>query len=77
MSHGIMIHVIIFSNYFTVSPWFHQFDGKFAWRHKFYAVRAEPVKKKGSQLSENKKAELRTNNERKKCRNTQNIFREN
>ena len=35
MSHGIMIHVIIHSNYFAVSDWLDQFDGKFAWRHKF------------------------------------------
>lgn len=31
------------------------------------------LKKKGSRLSENEKAERLTNNERKKCRNTQNI----
>ena len=31
----IMIHVIIHSNYLAVSDWLHQFDGKFAWRHKF------------------------------------------
>ena len=40
MSHGTMIRVIIHSNYFAVSDWLHQFDGKFAWRHKFQAVRA-------------------------------------
>ena len=34
---------------------------------------APSMLKKGSQLSENEKAELLTNNERKKCRNTQNI----
>ena len=31
------------------------------------------LNKKGSRLSENEKAERLTNNERKKCRNTQNI----
>ena len=31
----IMIHVIIHSNYLAVSDWLHQFDGKFAWGHKF------------------------------------------
>ena len=30
MSHGIMIHVIIHSNYFAVSDLLYQFDGKFA-----------------------------------------------
>ena len=34
---------------------------------------APSMLKKGSRLSENEKAELLTNNERKKCRNTQNI----
>ena len=67
-----MIHVIIHSNYFAVSDWLHQFDGKFAWRHKFKPS-APSMLKKGSRLSENEKAELLTNNERKKCRNTQNI----
>ena len=27
MSHGIMIHCIIHSNYFAISDWLHQFDG--------------------------------------------------
>ena len=32
MSHGTLIRVIIHSNYFAVSNWLDQFDGKFAWR---------------------------------------------
>ena len=35
MSHGTLIRGIIYSNYFAVSDWPDQFDGKFAWKHKF------------------------------------------
>ena len=72
MSHGTLIRVIIHSNYFAVSNWLDQFDGTFAWRQILSRSRLFK-KKKGSRLSEEEKAELLTNTERKKCRNTQNI----
>ena len=73
MSHGIMIHCIIHSNYFAISDWLHQFDGNLPGVIDFKPFAPSLLKKKGSRLSENEKAERLTNNERKKCRNTQNI----